>query len=457
MANERTGHSLAALRARLLAARNAIVPDRHGHGWLPFVLLVFLLPIVFQSFTPDVVMGVPAELENVDALTGAVAMEASSEDAEMRIEPVGKAAVNQFEGDAASGESSSNDFVTMLYDGQLLFYAIPLFLVLYFLALRLDGYWLLLFVSLIGGAGCMLEQYNALALTYVCYAAALLGLSCLPLQVRFAALGLLFLMALAIRLRAEYGEFTTLAFSVPDSIYSLKSYFSSMIFGLPLTTFFFAHFYQAGRHKDQLLLLSRQQTGRMAALAERERIARDLHDLLGHTLSMIALKAELASELLSRDVSRTRREVDQVACIARDALAQVRSAVDGMRSAALQAELAAACELLDAVGVVLTSQIDAVTMAAEVESALAMVLRESVTNIQRHAGARHVRVSLTTEGDSVRLQVDDDGHGRSVRPGNGLNGMRERLLLVGGALEVTALQPRGIRVTAVVPAVQVPA
>ena len=129
----------------------------------------------------------------------------------------------------------------------------------------------------------------------------------------------------------------------------------------------------------------------------------------------------------------------------------VRSAVSGIRSAVLAAELASAKLLLEADGVMLTSEMDALSMPAEVESTLAMTLREAATNIHRHAGARHARVSLCAEGEGVRLQVEDDGRGGELRAGNGISGMRERITALGGEVVFASITPQGTRVTAWVP------
>jgi two-component system, NarL family, sensor histidine kinase DesK len=188
-----------------------------------------------------------------------------------------------------------------------------------------------------------------------------------------------------------------------------------------------------------------EEVHRMARVAERERISRDLHDLLGHTLSLIAIKSELAAKLLDRDRAAAAREVVDVMNIARDALKQVRTAVTGIRAAALEGELASARALLETSGVALTYERDGVVLAAEVESALAMIVREAVTNIQRHAGARNARVEiLLDEGSTERgvlLRVSDDGRGGITAQGNGLAGIRERVRSLGGSLEIES--PRG--------------
>lgn len=204
--------------------------------------------------------------------------------------------------------------------------------------------------------------------------------------------------------------------------------------------------------KDEALLLSQDEVRRLAATAERERIGRDLHDLLGHTLSLVALKADLAGKLLGRDPQAARREIDELGAVARQALAEVRRAVSGIRATGFVAELAAARVLLQANAIALEVQgNDAALLPPELETALALCLREAVTNVHRHARARQVRVALVMEGGCCRLQVEDDGRGGALRPGNGLDGMRERLQLLGGQLRLEPAHPRGTRLVAELP------
>jgi len=208
---------------------------------------------------------------------------------------------------------------------------------------------------------------------------------------------------------------------------------------LPVTTLItslLVHADRAGQRKDAALLQSQEQVRRLAALAERERIGRDLHDLLGHTLSLVALKADLAGKLLQRDPEAARREIAELGKVAREALAQVRHAVTGIRATGLAAEAAAAQVLLGTDGVQLELRLPPLELAPEQENALALCLREAATNVQRHAGARHVRVWLEDDGQRWVLGVEDDGRGGAIRPGNGLAGMRERLQALGGDLQL---------------------
>ena len=171
----------------------------------------------------------------------------------------------------------------------------------------------------------------------------------------------------------------------------------------------------------------------LAADAERERIARDLHDLLGHTLSVIVLKSELAGKLAERDPARAAQEIREVERIARGALSEVRSAVSGYRGSGLRAELARCKLALGTAGVRLELDAEALTLPTSVEYAMEMVLREAVTNIVRHAGARAVTVRIGQEGHQFVLEVQDDGAGRrGAAEGTGLTSMRERVRAAGG-------------------------
>ena len=174
----------------------------------------------------------------------------------------------------------------------------------------------------------------------------------------------------------------------------------------------------------------------LAKVAERERIARDLHDVLGHTLSVITLKSELAGKLMDRDPQRASREIHEVEEISRQALSDVRDAIRGYRSQGLLAELARAKSTLETAG--LTVQCDAaasMNIPAMQESILSLAVREAVTNIVRHAHARTCRMRIEQQNGSCRLEISDDGRGWNGNEGNGLRGMRERVEMVGGTLQ----------------------
>lgn len=226
---------------------------------------------------------------------------------------------------------------------------------------------------------------------------------------------------------------------------------------MPVTTVMIGllvHIERLKDRQDAALRLSHDEVRRLAAVGERERIGRDLHDLLGHTLSMVALKADLAARLVERDPAGAQREIGEVGGIARDALTQVRQAVSGIRAAGLAAELASARLLLETDGVafdyVLDDAVARAGLPVAVETALAMTLREAVTNLQRHARAQAAQAVFSREGDAIRLQVSDDGRGGAIVPGNGLCGMRERVEALGGQLRVDS-RADGTRIDAMIP------
>ena len=189
----------------------------------------------------------------------------------------------------------------------------------------------------------------------------------------------------------------------------------------------------ANHHREAALRLSQDEVRRLAATAERERIGRDLHDLLGHTLSLITLKLELSRKLLDRDPGAARQEIVEAEKVARHALAEVRSAVTGIRSTDLAAELASARLLLESSGIALDYE-PTPSLPAETERTLALVLREAATNIARHSQASIARVAFDAGGGRLRMRVSDDGRGCSRGEGNGLAGMRERVRQLGGRL-----------------------
>ena len=201
---------------------------------------------------------------------------------------------------------------------------------------------------------------------------------------------------------------------------------------------FVAAFIAESRKRHRLsrrLGLAEDEVSRLARIAERERIARDLHDVLGHTLSLIVLKSELASKLIETDPVRTAAEIRDVERISREALSEVRAAVAGYRSAGLESELAHADETLRSAGIQLDSSVEPVEISPSQESVLAMAIREAVTNIVRHAGARSCRLTLRNRLSSCELEISDDGKGGAAPEGFGITGMRERVEALGGTLE----------------------
>lgn len=183
------------------------------------------------------------------------------------------------------------------------------------------------------------------------------------------------------------------------------------------------------------LKLAQAETDQLSAAQERERIARDLHDLLGHSLSLIAVKAELVERLGQRDLERTHKENRDVVRIARSALSEVRQAVDNYRAPRIKTELANADLALRSVSARLESDIAVLDLPASHEAALAYIIREAVTNVMRHAEASRCRVTLEQVDDTVHLRIHDDGRGARGLEGSGTRGMRERIAALGGRFE----------------------
>ena len=183
---------------------------------------------------------------------------------------------------------------------------------------------------------------------------------------------------------------------------------------------------------NQKLNLAQEEIEHLAKVAERERIARDLHDVLGHTLSVVVLKSELAGKLFEKNPERARKEIAEVEAIARTALGEVRQAIRGYRAEGLPAELDRARATLESAGVKLDCFMQPVKLRPAEETVFSLAVREAVTNIVRHAHASHCRVHFEEKDGATSLVVEDDGRGDIRQEGNGLRGMRERVESLGG-------------------------
>lgn len=385
----------------LLRWRNRLVPDSLGLGWMP----VFTLGYLLFLFMPFVLSG------------------------------LGKPRGDWF------GAAELMLWPTLA--------SVAVFLPVYFLAYRVEGMARVACMLLIAGLGYALMWVNPFANAYIIYAVAFASGAGRTLWPRVAWALLILLGFLAV----------VLLLSTPIFVYLITAIVS-------VGVFFGNYQFIENLRKRVELKLSHDEVRRLATVAERERIGRDLHDLLGHTLSLVALKSDLAGKLLARgegDDARAaearaaaQREIAEVSRVAREALAQVRSAVTGIRAAGIAAELVSARLLLETDGVAFASQVDprwleGGALRAEVETALAMTVREAVTNIQRHARARKASVELETIGGDAVLRIVDDGRGSDIVPGNGLDGMRERIEALGGRLRIDSRRGEGTRIEARLP------
>lgn len=193
---------------------------------------------------------------------------------------------------------------------------------------------------------------------------------------------------------------------------------------------------------------ARRELARLAVIEERERLARDLHDLLGQTLSMISLKSELASCLIEEDPKRCAQELAEIEHVSRKTLRDVREAVAGYRQPALASELEGAWQLLEAAGITVQMEPLKEPLPPTLDAALAWTVREGVTNVIRHSRARQCYIRLTHENETVGAEILNDGGERGPeeklsRRGLGLAGLRERISLLGGQLEAGSLLLQG--------------
>jgi two-component system, NarL family, sensor histidine kinase DesK len=192
---------------------------------------------------------------------------------------------------------------------------------------------------------------------------------------------------------------------------------------------------------NQALAAARAELARLAAENERIRIARDLHDLLGHSLTTITVKAGLARRLGVTDPARAVRQISEVEELSRQALAEVRAAVSSYRDVTLAGELARGRELLRASGIAADLPASADMVDPAHQELLGWAVREGLTNVVRHSRASTCSIQLSRSA----VEITDDGVGAAAPPGNGLRGLRERVTAVGGTVDAGPLQPSGWR------------
>ena len=188
------------------------------------------------------------------------------------------------------------------------------------------------------------------------------------------------------------------------------------------------------------LYSTQEELGRLKVEEERLRMARDLHDLLGHTLSLIILKSKLAGRLVEQEPARATQEIREVERVARQALREVREAVTGYRQPRLANEVDSARQLLEAAGIEYSLQYAGLELPTASDAVLAWTVREGVTNVIRHSHARHCIIRLDRDQNTVHAEVINDGRQRERtssiqdREGIGLSGLTERVTSLGGSI-----------------------
>ncbi|HEY6348704.1 MAG TPA: sensor histidine kinase [Candidatus Angelobacter sp.] len=289
-------------------------------------------------------------------------------------------------------------------------------LVLYFWGYWIKGprlLWIILPILLLGIG---FAPYNPGAAVYFIYASSFLAYTGEPKFAYRLLLVVLFLVPLE-----------TWIFRLGPDFWIPAGLFSILVGSVNI-------YYEERRRENRKLLRAQDEVERMAKIAERERIARDLHDVLGHTLSVIIIKSELAARIAEKDPARAICEIQDVERISRDALAQVRSTVRGYQARTLQAEMKQAATALEAAGVKVSCDFLPTSLPPTHEGVLALALREGVTNVIRHARAHSCDLHLRQVNGTYELEIKDDGAGQLAPEGLGLSGMRQRVEALGGTL-----------------------
>jgi two-component system sensor histidine kinase DesK len=291
---------------------------------------------------------------------------------------------------------------------------VAVFLGLYFRAMQHRDRERLWLIAGMFALGTLFSAHNGGAACYFIYGAGLIGYSVKPKT--------------AWRALAVYAVGITAAAWLLQ--FAIETYVVAIIFSCVLGVVGIRN--AEMNRMNEHLQLAHDEVKRIAEVAERERIARDLHDVLGHTLSLIVLKSELAAKLADHDVARAAAEIRDVERIARESLGELREAVRGYRSAGLAAELDRARSVLETAGVTVDAHAEVVRLPPTHEGVLALAIREAVTNVVRHAGAHTVHIALSQDAYNCRFEIADDGRGGPAVEGNGLAGMRERIEALGG-------------------------
>lgn len=294
--------------------------------------------------------------------------------------------------------------------------AVCVFLPLYFRLFWTGRPWNYVLIAAICTIGLALGHVNQGSSVFIIYAA-----SFIPWAVprpRWAVVGLLALLT-ALAIDAVF-------FHAP-----IGFWLTSMIVSIGVG---FSNTYFAEKNRANVKLrMAQEEIEHLAKVAERERIARDLHDVLGHTLTLISVKSTLAAKLLDKDLDKARMEIADIEKVSREAIAEIRSTVRGHSTYKLAEEVKRAAVALESAGVAVKTEMTEIPISAAQESVAALIMREAVTNVVRHAQAQRCVLRVARNNGNCVLEVQDDGRGGSHAEGNGLRGMRERVEALGGS------------------------
>jgi two-component system sensor histidine kinase DesK len=295
--------------------------------------------------------------------------------------------------------------------------ALVVFLFLYFRVFWTGPPWNYVLITAMAVMGLVLGHRNEGASVFIIFTASFIAWAVRDLKWALVGIGILLtaIMADAFFLHAPIG------FWVTSMVVSV---------GVGLSNI---HFAQRNR-ADHKLRLANDEIEHLAKVAARERIARDLHDVLGHTLSLIIVKSTLAGKLIEKYPEKAKNEISDIEKVSREAIADIRNTLRGYSSYKLGDELVRARTVLESAGVDVREETMEIAMGAAQESVAALIMREAVTNVVRHAQARTCCLRITASNGDCILEIHDDGRGGSHLEGNGLRGMRERAEALGGTL-----------------------
>ena len=301
--------------------------------------------------------------------------------------------------------------------------AIGIFLPIYFRSYANAASVFLLYALAIEGIGLAVGPFNGMEGTFHIYAASIAGFQSNVRRAIAAIVGLSIIYAL-------------FAHFILDAHIARTGFVIVMSFIVGVGCIASAQSLYARDTHERSLILDRQ----LAAVEERERIARDLHDILGHTLTMVAVKADLADKLLDKDPAKARAEIADIRQTARDALSNVRDTVDGMTVITITEEVERARTSLAAMNIGFDVSGSVPDLPIRANKAVGLAIREAVTNIVRHSDATSVQLSFDQSSDMFSFTIVDNGKGakpdkgtgETFEPGTGLQGLKRRISALGG-------------------------
>lgn len=306
---------------------------------------------------------------------------------------------------------------TTARDWEITLAATAIFLVLYFRLFWTERPWNYAIIAMMAAMGLALGHANQGASVFIIFAASFIAWVAQSSKGALTAIGLL-ISAIGI---------DALFFHAPIGFWATSVV---VALGVGISNVHFAEKNKA----DAKLRMANDEIEHLAKVAERERIARDLHDVLGHTLSLIIVKSTLAGKLIEKHPQKAKDEISDIEKVSREAMADIRNTLRGYSNYKLCDEFVRAKSVLESAGIKVDAEMTEIVMTPAQESVAALIMREAVTNVVRHAQAHNCHLRLAANNGDCVLEVADDGRGGVLVEGNGLRGMRERVEALGGTV-----------------------